>query len=110
MQGFYEKMQKNKLTQPIQQAHFLLILVQRAKFSPHVMVSAGVCFGGKGRLHFVPEKVKVNADFYVNYLLPKLFEDCERLLPNNLYFSKRVHQLIHLASFKNGSSGMVQCL
>ena len=105
-----KKIQKNKLTQLIQQEHFLLILVKRAKFSPHVMVSSGVCFGGKGRLHFVPEKVKVNADFYVNYLLPKLFKDCERLLPNNFYFSKMVHQLIHLASFKNGSSGMVQCL
>ena len=62
------------------------LLVQRAKFSPHVMVSAGVCFGGKGRLHSVPEKVKVNADFYVNDLLPKLIEDCEGLLPNNFIF------------------------
>ena len=26
------------------------LLVQRAKFSPHVMVSAGVCFGGKASL------------------------------------------------------------
>ena len=64
------------------------LLVQRAKFSPHVMVSAGVCFGGKGRLHFVPEKVKVNADFYVNDLLPKLIEDCESLLPNNFTFQQ----------------------
>jgi hypothetical protein len=59
------------------------LLVQRANFSPHVMVSAGVCFGGKGRLHVVSEKVKVNADFCVNDLLPKLIEDCESLLPNN---------------------------
>ena len=50
------------------------------------MVSAGVCFGGKGRLHFVPEKVKVNADFYVNDLLLKLIEDCESLLPNHFVF------------------------
>jgi len=27
------------------------------------MVSAGVCFGGKGRLHFVDEKAKVNAKY-----------------------------------------------
>jgi len=27
----------------------------------HVMVSAGVCFGGKERLHFIPDKTKVNA-------------------------------------------------
>ena len=64
------------------------LLVQWAKFSPHVMVSAGVCFGGKGRLHFVPEKVKVNADFCVNDLLPKLIEDCESLLPNNFIFQQ----------------------
>src|ERR1700759_3159119 len=55
------------------------------------MVSAGVCFGGKGRLHFVPEKVKVNADFYVNDLndlLLKLIEDCESLLQNNFVFQQ----------------------
>src|ERR1051325_889020 len=52
------------------------------------MMSAGACFGGKGRLHLVPEKVKVNADFYVNDLLPKLIEDCESLLPNNFEFQQ----------------------
>src|ERR1051325_6217277 len=52
------------------------------------MVSAGLCFGGKGRLHVVPEKVKVNADFYVNDLLPKIIEDCESLLPNNFIFQQ----------------------
>src|SRR6201995_2741255 len=68
------------------------LLIQRAKFSPHVMVSAGVCFGGKGTLHFVPVKVKVkvkvNTDFYMNYLFPKLIEDCKSLLPNNFVFQK----------------------
>ena len=64
------------------------LLVQRAKFSAHVMVSAGICFGGKGRLHFVPEKVKVNADFYVRDLLPKLIEDCNTLLPNGYIFQQ----------------------
>ena len=29
------------------------LLAEREKFAQHVMVSAGVCFGGKGRLHFV---------------------------------------------------------
>ena len=37
------------------------LLVERATFGPHVMVSAGVCFEGKGRLHFVEEKAKINA-------------------------------------------------
>jgi len=29
--------------------------------APRVMVSDGVCFGGKGRLHFVNEKAKADA-------------------------------------------------
>jgi hypothetical protein len=37
------------------------LLIERANFAPHLMVSAGVCYGGKGRLHFVEEKEKVNA-------------------------------------------------
>ena len=50
------------------------LLIERAKFAPRV--SAGVCLEGKGRLHFVQEKSKVNADYYVNELLPKLIDDC----------------------------------
>jgi len=30
------------------------------------MVSAGVCYGSKGQLHFVEEKANVNAEYYVN--------------------------------------------
>ena len=59
------------------------LLVQRAKFSAHVMVSAGICYGGKGRLHFVAEKAKINAENYVNNLLPGLIGDCQNLAPNN---------------------------
>jgi hypothetical protein len=29
------------------------LLIDRAMFAPHLMVFAGVCYGGKGRLHFV---------------------------------------------------------
>ena len=32
----------------------------------HVMVYAGVCFTGRGRLHFIPEKAKVNAKLYID--------------------------------------------
>jgi inhibitor of nuclear factor kappa-B kinase subunit alpha len=53
------------------------LLVQRAKFSPSVMVSAGICYGGKGRLHFIAEKAKINAEYYTTNLLPKLIEDCQ---------------------------------
>lgn len=59
------------------------LLVQRAKFSAHLMVSAGICYGGKGRLHFVDEKAKINAEYYVNKLLPGLIGDCQNLSPNN---------------------------
>jgi hypothetical protein len=52
------------------------LLIDRAKFAPHLMVSAGVCYGRKGRLHFVEEKAKVNANYYVTKLLPNLIEDC----------------------------------
>src|ERR1700759_4553860 len=81
------------------------LLIQRAKFSPHVVVSAGVCFGGKGRLHFVPEKVKGNADFCVNDLLPKHIEDC---CQTTSYSSNMVHRSIRLASLKHGSGSIVQ--
>ena len=39
------------------------------------MVSAGVSYEGKGRLHFIDEKAKVNAKYYVENLLPKLVDD-----------------------------------
>jgi len=38
----------------------------------YMMVSAGVCFGEKGRLHLIPNKTKVNAKLYVETLLPEL--------------------------------------
>ena len=64
------------------------LLVQRAKFSASVMVSAGVCCVGKGSLHFVAEKAKINADYYINNLLPKLIEDCNGLVPNDFIFQQ----------------------
>ena len=64
------------------------LLVQRAKFSASVMVSAGVCYGGKGRQHFVGEKAKINADYYTNNLLPQLIENCNNLAQNNFIFQQ----------------------
>ena len=64
------------------------LLTERAKFSQSVMVSAGVCYGGKGELHFIDEKTKINADYYVNNLLPMLIEDCNQLLPNGCTFQQ----------------------
>jgi len=44
------------------------------------MVSAGVCFGGKGRFHLVDESAKVDSAYYVDCLLPSLVEGCIQLL------------------------------
>ena len=64
------------------------LLVKRAKFARHVMVSAGVCFGGKSRLHFVEEKAKVNVAYYTGSLLPMLTDDCKQLLPHGFVFQQ----------------------
>ena len=52
------------------------------------MVSAGVCFGGKERLHFVNEKAKVDTMHYVGHLLPKIVEDCNQLLLTGFTFQQ----------------------
>src|SRR5271169_1786971 len=81
------------------------LLMEKAKFSPSVMVSAGVCFGGKGRLHFVEEKAKINAAYYISNLLPKLIEDCViHCLKESLPFSRMEHPLTVHALRKIGSS------
>ena len=49
----------------------------------HIMVSAGVCFGGKGRLHLIPDKTKVNAKLYVETLLLELVQECRSVLPSD---------------------------
>lgn len=64
------------------------LLKQRAKFSQRIMVSAGVSFCGKGRLHFIDEKAKVNATYYVQNLLPLLLDDCHNLLHNDFIFQQ----------------------
>src|SRR5688572_9276155 len=52
------------------------------------MVSAGVCYGGKGKLPFIPDKAKVNAQLYVETLLPRLIEDCKCVLPSGFIFKQ----------------------
>ena len=64
------------------------LLIERAKFTSRVMVSAGVCLQGKGRLHFVQEKSKVNADYYMNELLQNLMDDCHYLLGQHFIFQQ----------------------
>ena len=52
------------------------------------MVSARGCFGGKEKLHFVEEKAKINAVYYISNLLPKLIEDCDALLEVSCIFQQ----------------------
>ena len=66
------------------------------------MVSAGICFTGKGRLHFVAEKAKINSKYYTEELLPLLIEDCRMLLHNEFVFSKTEHQRTLLIKHKTG--------
>ena len=47
-----------------------------------------MCFEGKGRLHFIDEKAKVNTVYYINALLPKLLEDCHDLMGDNFIFQQ----------------------
>ena len=64
------------------------LLAEREKFAQHVMVSAGVCFGGKGRLHYVDESAEVDSACYIGRLLPSLVDDCSRLLPSGYIFQQ----------------------
>ena len=64
------------------------LLVECEKFVKHVTVLTGVCFGGKGRLHFVEEKAKVDCAYYVGYLLSNLVENCNCLLPTGFIFQQ----------------------
>jgi len=64
------------------------LLYQRAMFSRRVMVSAGVCFNGKGQLHCVPENVKIKANFYMNDLLPELLEDATEQVSHDFIFQQ----------------------
>ena len=52
------------------------------------MVSAGICFQGKSQLHFVPEKAKINAEFYTGQLLPQLVQDYRSILDDEFVFQQ----------------------
>ena len=55
------------------------------------MVSAGVCFGGKGRLHFIPDMARLNTKLYVETLLKELVQDCRSVLPYGFIFNRTAH-------------------
>jgi len=64
------------------------LVVEMVKFAKHAMISAAVCYGGKGRLHFIPDKAKVNSKLYRESLLPKLVEDCTSRLLSGFIFQQ----------------------
>jgi len=64
------------------------LVAERTKFAKHVMLFAGVCFGGKGRLHFIPDTAKVNAKLYVETLLPELVQDCRSVLLSGFVYQQ----------------------
>ena len=64
------------------------LVAERAKFAKLVMVSEGICFGGKGRLHFIPDTAKVNAKLYVVTVLTKLVQDCRSVLQYGFVFQQ----------------------
>jgi len=64
------------------------LVVEREKFACYVVASAGVCSAGKGRLHFVVEKAKVNVDYYLTNLIRKLVEDAIALMPSGFIFQQ----------------------
>ena len=68
--------------------HKSRLIVKRAKFAKHVMVSVGVCCGGNGKLHFIPNEAKVNNKIYCDALLRKTVEDCKSLLLYGFIFQQ----------------------
>jgi len=52
------------------------------------MVSVGVCFDGNERLHFIPDKIKVNAKLYVETLLTEQIQECRSVLPSGFIFQQ----------------------
>jgi len=52
------------------------------------MVSVGICFGGKGSLHFIPDTAKVNAKLYFETLITELLQDCKSVLPSGFIFKQ----------------------
>src|SRR5579872_7456171 len=68
------------------------LLHQRAKFSRRVMVSAGVCFNCKGRLHFVPEKLRYRPTTTSTIFFPNCWKIASKKLAMCSDFSRMGRQ------------------
>ena len=54
--------------------------IASSTFPPSVMVSAGICYGGTGKLHFIAEKAKISAECYRT----KLIKDCQLIIASSI--------------------------
>jgi len=83
------------------------LLVQRVNFAPHIMVSAGVSFKGKGRLRYTSSK-KRQRSTPIDNLLPKLVEYTHFLLGNNFDSSRMVHRHMGRWERKSGLANIAR--
>ena len=84
------------------------LLAESEKFAQHVMVSAGVCFGSKGRLHFVDESTKVDSAYYVGVSFPVLSTTALDCCPVDTSSSKTARQHTQLVPRRTGSKPTTQ--
>ena len=68
------------------------------RFSKKVMVSAGVSWNGKTRIHFIDTKTsKVNAERYLDLIKDKLLPDCRVLHPDRNFIFQQDGATSHTA-------------
>ena len=72
------------------------------------MVSAGVCFGGKGRLNFVDESANVDSEYYVGVSFLVLSTTALDCCPVDTSSSKTARQHTQLVPHRTGSKPIAQ--
>ena len=71
---------------------------ERDQHSPHLMVSCGVSYQGKTRLHFIQPGLRVTANYYANTLLRNgLIPDCRQLYPDGDFILQQDSAPVHTA-------------
>ena len=64
--------------------HVKRLYHESSRFTKKLMVSAGVCWRGKTRIHFIDtKKTKVNSENYIKLINDSLLPDFRRLYPEN---------------------------
>uniref|UniRef100_A0A914VY40 Transposase n=1 Tax=Plectus sambesii TaxID=2011161 RepID=A0A914VY40_9BILA len=73
------------------------LVVPRAHFSRKLMVSGGISWNGKTRLHLIPENERINADSYQYLLTDGLLPDCQQLYPAGNFIFQQDSARPHVA-------------